>query len=96
MFPKKRNNNFFKMRSIRHLIPIALLVISAVVFLKIDITATEEFFQLIKNFLVFLHQLNIKSRLNFYSPFTRGEIFWISDINGKTAFTINQTDNVIN
>ena len=83
------------MRSIRHLIPIALLVISAVVFLKIDITATEEFFQLIKNFLVFLHQLNIKSRLNFYSPFTRGEIFWISDINGKTAFTINQTYDVI-
>lgn len=95
MLPKKRNNNLLEMRSIRHLIPIALLMVRTGVFLKIDIPATEEFFQRVEDFLIFLHELDIKSRLHFYPSLARREIFGIPHIHGKTAFAINQTDNVI-
>lgn len=65
------------------------------VFLKIDISASKKFFQVIKNFLVFLDELEKKSRLNFVSSLDLLFGAWVFHIDCETPFSIDKTNDII-
>ena len=60
---KERNDDIFKLFAISYLVTITLLMILAFIFLKVYITATEEFFELKENGFIPLDEFYIKSRL---------------------------------
>jgi len=92
---EKWNNDFPKIRALRHLIAITLLVIFSSVLLEINISASEVFLKLKENVLIFFYQLNVEFRLDSYASLLLARVVESSYISSKTAFSINKTNNVV-
>ena len=95
MYLEKRNDPFVQVLSICNFVPVAILMIRPSVFLEIHISASEKFFELIENALVFLNKLQVESRFYFYSPFCLLFYHWIADVHSKASFAVYQSNDVI-
>lgn len=80
---------------IGNFIAITILMVGASIFLEIHIAATEEFFEFIENFFVFLDKLEKKSWLNFCSSLDLLFGIRIFHIDCEASLSINKTDDII-
>ena len=94
MFPKKRNDTFSQVLPFRNLIPITMLVIATRILLEIHISAGKKFLQPIENLLIFLYKLHVEFRFYENTPLSPLCVMRVTNINGKTSFSINKTKNV--
>src|SRR3989338_3824679 len=91
---EKRNDYRSKFFPPEDLIPITMLVVRTVVFLKIDTTASEEIFECIENVFVALNELYVEFWL--YNDSSGDSFLYIriSHINSEASFTIYEPDNI--
>gem|GEM_PF-3937034 len=64
VFLEKRNDDFFEFFSVKHFETIAMLMVCAAVFLKIDTAASKIIFQCIKNCFIAFDEFDVESWLD--------------------------------
>ena len=91
---EKRNDYRSKFFPPEDLIPITMLMVRAIVFLKIDTAASEEIFEFIENVFVALDKLYVE--FWFHNDSSNCSLLYvrISHIDSEASFTIYEPDNI--
>jgi hypothetical protein len=88
VFLKERNNNLHKIIAIVDLVPIAMLMVGAGVFLKIDTSTTKKLLERVQNIFVSLDEFNVKFWFYSNPPFSCCDKIDISYVDREASFTI--------
>src|SRR3989344_9036333 len=92
MLLEKWNDDVRKVIPAIHFKPITMLMVWPRVLLKIHASASEKIAQCFKHFFIALDKFQVEFRFHYHSTRSKRCRFWISDIDGKAAFAVYQTN----